>query len=346
MSKNKLKFVVFIVSFLAFIFFCPDFIRASEYEINVSSIEGLSYGNKLNEATIVGSSEIEGEFSFYQGDSVLKDIGEIDVEIVFTPSDLQTYSSKKVTIKGNVSPRKISVFFYTPLYKQYDGNTTIDLPDCSYVGIIDNEVNVVGKLVGVLDGSYVGQGIGVTLSGVTIEGENSECYYIDFYEHTARIYPSTLEKEGENATIIRLERDVYVDTIYSLKVVVDEEERLIKDKYTSFLTYSYEVYNHNNQLINVEGKYDVLMSIDESVINIERLNVYELTSKGEYKELAYAYKNGKIHFIIDNGSSIVFATRNIEYGLIVLFSGILVFSLLFVVVYRYRNNKVREYKRY
>jgi hypothetical protein len=345
-SKNKLKFLIFVVSFLALFLIDNKQIKAIDYNVSVESVSNLVYGNKLKDGTITGESEIEGEFSFYDSDLVLDNVGTKSIDIIFTPQDLNNYSSKRITVDVEVSRKKISVVFSTPIYKQYDGNSSISLPEYSYVGIIDNEIEVVGTLTATLAATYVSEDIPLVLSGVTLVGDKANCYYIDLEEHTARIYPSRLEKGGENATYIDLDKDVYVDISYSLKVEKINEAVSVNKKYTSFLRYNYEVYSHNNVKLSVDSKFKIMMKIDKEVMEKERLKVFELTSSGEYKELEYFYQEGVIYFSIDSDSSLVLTTRDIEYELIVLFSGVLLFSLVFIVIYRFKNSRIKEYKSY
>lgn len=345
MSKNKLKFLLFFSFSLLFMFVNNNYVNAQDYNISINSLEGLTYGNKLKDVKINGNSEgVEGTFYFYNQEYVLDTVGEIELEIFFVAKN--SSEVKSITVTKEVLPKKISVWFENPLYKQYDGLSTLNLPNYSYVGIINNEVSVEGTLIGNVTATYVGDAIPVVLSGVTIVGEKSDCYYLDLLEHNARIYPSVLEKNGENASKITLDKDVYVDISYSLNVKKDNGNELIDNKYTSFAKYSYEVYDYNNEKINVSGKYDILMKIDEDVMNKERLKVFELTKDGEYKELVYTYRNGEIHFKMDSTSSLVLSTRDIEYHFIILFSAILIFSLIFVIVYRLKNSKIKEYKEY
>lgn len=344
MSKNKLKFVIFIAFSFFFMFVNFTFIHASEYEANVTNLDGLVYGNKLKDVKIEGTSSVEGTFVFSNPDIVLDDVGEINIDIIFIPEN--EGEVKRITVTKEVVARKISIAFDTPLYKQYDGDTSLKLPNYSYVGIIDDEVSIEGELIATLSATYVSEGIGVILSGVNIIGEKSDCYYLDLLEHTARIYPSVLEKAGENATKIYLKDDVYIDISYSLKVVKKDDKDLIDNKYTSFAKYGYEVYSHNNEKLDIKGKFNISMKINESEMNKERLKLFELTKDGEYKELIYTYKDGEIKFEMDNDSYLVLSTRNIEYHFIILFSMILLFSLIFVIVYRLKNSKIIKYKQY
>ena len=101
-----------------------------------------------------------------------------------------------------------------------------------------------------------------------------------------------------------------------------------------------------NNLIDINSDYRVIMNIDESIVNRERFHLFELTSDGEYKEIKYSYSDNKISFAIKSDSCVIFATRNIEYNLIMLFSGILLFYLLFIIVYRIKNSRIKVSKRY
>ena len=151
-----------------------------------------------------------------------------------------------------------------------------------------------------------------------------------------------LEKEGSNATQINLDKDVYVDTKYSLVVNVSDDNTSIDSKYTSFKKIEYIVYNHNNVELDVKGNYKVSMSVRSEDVNKYRFTLFELTNTGEYKEIEYTYKNGKIEFNIDSTSKVIFATRDIEYHFIYLFSGVLFFSLLFIIVYRVKHSRMKE----
>ena len=347
MSKNKLKFVIFIFAFLSFLVFKSDFVLANDYTISIESVDNLVYGNKLKDGYINGKSSISGEFSFYKQENVINSVGETEIEIIFTPDDLENYETKKVNFVANVEKRKIFVIFEAPIYKQHDGGTGVNLPCFSYGGIINNEVNVAGTLVGNFSATYVGEDIPIVLSGITIEGEKSEYYYVDLLEHSGRIYPSKLEKGGENATIINLDKGVYVDVGYSLKVSKEDYNTSIcNDMYTSFLKYSYIVYNHNGVKMDVDGNFKVQMSISQEIMNTERIKLFELTSDGEYKKLDYSYIDGEIRFSIASQSELVICARNIEYKFIFLFSAILLFSLIFVIVYRWKNSRIKEYKEY
>lgn len=342
MIKNKLKFVIFFCCFLLFLIVGNNKVSASEYNVEVTSIEGLVYGSELKNAKIKGNSSIEGSFSFYNSDIILDSVGNVNIEVLFVPSDLDNYDVKKINVLSYVSRRKIEIIFNGVIRKQYDGLSSINLPAYSYEGIIDDEVSVVGNLKGELKGIYVGEDIGIVLSGVEIVGEKKDCYYLDLLEHRGHVYPSTLEKEGENATKITLDKNVYVDTRYRLQVSVNEEVKKINSDYSSFKKFNYNVYNHNNVKIDVEGKFNVMMIANKEDINNERFALFELTRDGEYRQIDYDYHDGKLIFEIDSDSSVVFTTRNIEYDLLILFGGILLFSLVFVIVYAIKNSKMKE----
>lgn len=337
MGKNRIGLWLFISIGMLFCFFSSAKVNAQDYNIEVESVENLIYGNRLEEAQIIAHSDIEGSFVFSDPSIVLDNVGNIELSIQFRAKNIEY--TENITFLSVVSPRKISVVFERPIYKQYNGDTSIQLPTHEYAGIINDEVSVEGVLNGELLGSYVGEGIGVVLSGIEVIGEKKDCYYIDLTEHSARIYPSVLEKDGENHTKIFLENDMYVDIGYSLKVVETEIKAPVGDKYTSFVKYEYLVYNHNNSILEFTDKYKISMKVNDEILKNERLGVFELDKNGEYSELEYQIADGVISFEINRESSIVFATRNIEYNLILIFSAFLLVIFTFIGVYRIINVK-------
>jgi hypothetical protein len=121
---------------------------------------------------------------------------------------------------------------------------------------------------------------------------------------------------------------------------------LIDKKYTGFKEYKYLVYSHNNVLLDVEGDFQVKMEIDKEIEKMERFYVFELTKSGEYKKIEYNIEDGHISFIIQSDSSVVFATRNIEYHFIILFASVLLFYLVFIIVYRWKHSRMIVNKKY
>lgn len=324
------------VGFL-FLLFSNAKVEALDYNIRVDSVENLVYGNTLKDAYIVGDSDIEGEFVFVNPNQVIDTMGNMEINIKFVASNIDY--TEYIKFIYEVSPRKISVVFNEPLYKQCDGSTSIVLPTYNYDGIIENEVNVIGTLKGELLASYVGEDIGVVLSGISIDGEKSDHYYLELNEHKARVYPSVLEKDGENYTRITLEKDVYVDIGYSLKVVETKVNEIVENKYTSFAKYDYLVYSHTNEIMEIDGRYIINMKVNDAILNNERLGVFQLNNAGEYKEIEYQIKDGFISFVLDKDCSVIFATRNIEYYLIIIFTLFLIVIFSFIFIYRYVNMK-------
>jgi hypothetical protein len=94
--------------------------------------------------------------------------------------------------------------------------------------------------------------------------------------------------------------------------------------------------------LNVKGNYTVALKISEDKMSKERLTVFELDENGEYHELEYTYTNGTMYFEIDADSEVVFTTRDIENNLIVVFMGVLLFSLIFMLVSLIKNSRISE----
>lgn len=340
-SKKGLKIFVFIFMGLLISFVDNSKVSALDYSLSVDSVENLVYGNEYGEGTINGTTDIQGEFSFEHEDDKINDVGQTSVDIIFTPQDTR-YPIKKLTINAVIEQRKISVVFDSLLHKQYDGTTNLQLPEYRYDGILNDEVSIVGDLKATLESGYVGETVLVDFSGIEIQGTKKDFYYLDLENHTARIYPSTLQNYGHNATTIMLDDDVFVDIGYSLKVDKKDVNENIENLYTSFAKYDYVVYNHKGIVENVDGQYKVTMNLSNDIMNMKRLELFELTNSGEYKELNYTYKDGKISFSIDSHSSFVLATRDIEYKFIWLFSSILFIYACAIVVSKVRNEKVKS----
>ena len=106
------------------------------------------------------------------------------------------------------------------------------------------------------------------------------------------------------------------------------------------MEYEFIVFDHNGNQTNVNGKYNVSLKIDNDKFSKERLEIFEKTSDNKFIKLNYTYDEGVMRFEIDSDSNIVFTTRNIEYHFILIFSGIILFSAIYVVCYRLVNSKI------
>ena len=341
MSKNKFKVIVFMGVLVANLLLSCKIIKAIEYEVEIQGLENLTYGNELEEVKVIGNSQIEGKFSIENSNRRLDEVGEIDLVIKFDPTD-SSYESKIINYPATVEPKKVEIIFADRIYKQYDGTSEIKLPDYSYIGIIEDEVEVEGKITGSLLTTYPSENVPLTLGGIHLEGEKKDCYQLVLDGHEAIIYPAKLEKGGDNATIITLPKNLYIDVNYILKVNNKEENRKVNDLYTSFLSYSYQVFNHSNIELKLNSKVKFNMVVSSYYMNKERLKLFELTSDGEYKEIEYRYINGRLLFEMESDSQLVLATRNIEYDFIVFFSSILVISVGLGIVYYRKNSKIKS----
>ena len=117
MSKNKLKYLLFFMISIA-LFLFPDKINAQDYTVSVSEIVNLNYGDKMGDARIIGTSSIEGVFSFYDENVVINNMDNVVIDVIFTPYDLDKYQSKRISVETSVLPRVISIVFDAPIYSQ------------------------------------------------------------------------------------------------------------------------------------------------------------------------------------------------------------------------------------
>ena len=118
---------------------------------------------------------------------------------------------------ADVAKKNIEIIFDSPIYKRYDGTEQVDLPQHSYIGIINNEVTVVGDLQGSFNGSYVAEEVGITLSGVVLEGEKKDCYTLVLTGHYGRIHPSYVN-DVSNSVSIEFGENVYVDVMATVNM--------------------------------------------------------------------------------------------------------------------------------
>lgn len=343
MERFKVKKVIFMI-FLAiflFIFTQTGYVSAQEdYTIEIESVTGLTYGDAISKGRIVIKEQsVPGEVFFQHPDRIVNTAGEYTVWVTFKPTDMETYGNGvSIPFVADVAKKNIEIIFDSPIYKRYDGTEQVDLPQYSYIGIINNEVTVVGDLQGSFNGSYVAEEVGITLSGVVLEGEKKDCYNLVLTGHYGRIHPTYIN-DVSNRVSIEFSENVYVDVLATVDMKNIIEVKKVNKLYTSFMLYEFSVYDHNNQQLDVRGNYTVGLKIDEDIISKERLEVFELSSNNEYKELSYTYNNGVMRFEMDPNSQIVFTTRNVEYGYIILFCGILLVSLGIIVVYWFTTSR-------
>lgn len=337
---KKVIFMIFMAISL-FIFTQNEYICAQDdYTIEIDGVTGLTYGDQISDGEIViGEQSVPGEVFFQHPDRIVNTAGEYTVWVTFSPTDKVTYGNGvSIPVITNVAKKNIEVIFDSPIYKRYDGTENVDLPTHSYLGIINNEVTVVGDLQGKFNGSYVAEEVGITLSGIILEGEKKDCYNLVLTGHYGRIHPAYVH-DVSNRVSIEFSENVYVDVLATVDMKKVDESNDVNRLYTSFMSYEFSVYDHNNQQLHVQGNYKVGLKIDASIFETERLQVFELNSNNEYKELSYTYNNGVMKFEMDPESRIVFTTRDVEYGYIILFCGVLAVSLLVIVGYWFTTSR-------
>ena len=346
MERFGIKNVIYL-TFLAifmFIFTQCNIVSASDsddYEVEIE-IVGLEYGDKYGDGEIVVKKQtIPGEFVYLYPNDVVNRTGIINIGINFIPQDRDTYGTSYMSVEVEIRAIDVVIVFDSPIYKQHDGTDFAPLPEYSINGIIHDSVSVVGELVGKYSTTLVSDDIPIILSGISLEGEYSGAYNLILDGHTGRIHPSYLQDVANRVTL-DLDENVFISGNYNLNLKKENTNDLINEKYTAFSKYGFIVYDQNNRQLDIQGNYKVALKIDEKIVKKERIALFELDENNNYKELEYTYEGGILYCNIDTNSEVVFATRNIEYHFIILFSGILLFSLGFVVVYVIKNSKINK----
>ena len=334
---KKVIFTIFISIFLFFITQTNKVCAFEDYIADVERVDGLVYGNEISTGEIVVKSQnIEGTFMFSHPDRIVNSAGTISVWVTFIPKDTATYGNGvSMPVSAYVAKRNIEVIFNSPIYKRYDGTDSIVLPEYEYAGILysditENSIGVVGELVAKYSGSYVAEEVGVILSGISIEGPKKDCYNLVLTGHTGRIHPAYVRDVSNNVSI-EFDENVYVDVLATVRVKKEADNKDVNKDYTSFMLYDFSIYDHNNEKLDVGGNYSVQLRVDKHLIETERLEIFELNKNNEYIKLDYTYNEGVMVFVIKADSQIVFTTRDVEYNIIFVLSGILVFSFVFVV---------------
>ena len=216
---KKVIFMIFMAIFL-FIFTQTGFVSAQEdYTIEIESVTGLTYGDTISKGRIVIKEQsVPGEVFFQHPDRIVNTAGEYTVWVTFKPTDVNAYGNGiSIPFVADVAKKNIEIIFDSPIYKRYDGTEQVDLPQHSYIGIINNEVTVVGDLQGSFNGSYVAEEVGITLSGVVLEGEKKDCYTLVLTGHYGRIHPSYVN-DVSNSVSIEFGENVYVDVMATVNM--------------------------------------------------------------------------------------------------------------------------------
>jgi len=345
-ERFKVKNVIYLtfMAIFVFIFMQTNIVSAgdpADYTVDIT-IEGLEFGDRYGDGEIVVIEQsIPGTFSFVYPDDIVNQTGVINIGVNFIPEDRDTYATMYMSIEVEIEAIDVIIVFDSPIYKQHDGTDEAILPTYSVNGIIHDSVSVIGVLEGKYATTLISDNIPIILSGLSLQGTYSGAYNLVLDGHTGRIHPSYLQDLANRVTL-DLDDDVFISGNYNLNLKSEKESKIVNEKYTSFNKYSFLVYDQNGRKLEIKGKYEVSLRVDDKIMKKERLALFELDENNNYKELEYTYNNGIIYFEMDTDSSLVFTTRNVEYHFIIIFSGILLFSLGFVVVYTIKNSKINE----
>lgn len=341
MSK-RLLFIMFILICGCVFLLAEKTIVKADYAVIVKKpvSEDIVYGHPLYSSKLKdGVSSVEGIYTWKDENKVL-DVGEHEETVIFTSVNGETI---EFNVDINVIPKRVYIEFENDLKKQYDGNDCISNVVYVVKGVIDSNVYVKGEISVKLDSVFVGVDIGVDVSGLSLEGEGKENYYLDLSGFVATIYPNQIEKFGNEKNKVVFSDGVYVPVNSILRI---EEENLnleIKDHEIKKV-YRLDVISEGLK-VDVDKKITVKLKIDENDLNYKRLVVYNYYN-GSYTPVDYEYSNGQLVYSCVGLGSLVIASENYNYTWVYIISIIFMIMICAVVfvVYRKKYNRIQRYK--
>ena len=265
----KKRFIVAFICFLiAFLFCGATKIKAQDVEIVEKPIASeIIYGEPLFQSVLSGGkANMEGKFYWEDGLTVLE-VGQYSQSVLFTPFNTD-YAPIRIVVDVKVNKKKVGVKFEGDIYKQYDGNSSITLPNYVIEGIVDKSVYVRGTLLGELETVLIGSSK-VVLSGLELIGEKKDNYYLDLQGHVAVIYPNYVEKFGPIKNRVDFSKEIYVPLDSVLYVDKIDEVKIKKQYYD--IKHVYDIYlKSNDERIEVEDEVCVKVKVDDKNFNYTR----------------------------------------------------------------------------
>lgn len=343
--KNKTFFIIFLCCMLLFFFGNDTTIKANDISIlSYPSASDLVYGQPLFESKLVGGqASVEGAFKWKDEHKSLMDVGVSSQEVLFIPND-SSYSTLVMKVEVKVNKRRVYIKFEDDLYKQYDGNVTLKLPNYVVGGIIDSDVYVGGNLKGTTASVLVGNNIEVNLEGLELKGENKDNYYLDLSGFYATIHPKAIEKFGSIKNKIEFGEGIYVPVnslIYNDKIdssSLSKNGYSIKEIYDLYIKSSYS-------RVDVSGDVSVKVMVDATSLNYKRIKIYNYYNN-EFQEVDYEYIDGYLYYTARGLGKIVIAQKDYNYSWIYVLVSSMVVIIAGVVFSKYLKDrkKINRYK--
>lgn len=322
--RIKTYFIIFSFWMLFFFFGLNIKVDAKEiYILSYPSASDLTYGEPLFESKLTGGkASVEGHFKWKEANKSLMEIGTSNEDVLFIPED-SSLDILIMKIEVKVNKRRVYIKFEDNLYKQYDGNVGLDLPNYVIGGIIDSSVYVAGDLKGTTASVLVGDNIGVNLEGLELKGEKKDNYYLDLKGFYATIHPKVIEKFGGIKNRVEFSENVYVP-VDSL-VFVDEINSNGLSKSGFEIKSIYDLYIKSSySRIEVSGDVGVRVKIEQADLDYRRIKIYNYYND-EFQQLDYKYIDGYLYYNCSGLGKLVIAQEDYNYSWVYI-------SLVFVLI--------------
>ncbi len=305
--------------------------------------EEIPYGSPLFESELSGGmASVEGTF-YWKEDTKVLGVGDHEEQVIFEPFD-NNYEKVELSVNITIIPKKVYVRFEDEIRKQYDGNNLLELPSYVVVGIVDEDVYVKGKLKGVFSSIIVGENIGVELSGLSLEGKNSNNYYLGLDGYTGSIHPRIIEKMGEIKNKIELDDNTYVPINSTIFVDKGDSSKYGLDNYVVWS--AWDVYlKSGNERVEVDGKVSAKIFIGEEKIKNRRVQVYSVYD-GVYEKLEYEYLDGYLQYSSNGLGVLLVVEEQVDYWWLLIVGVILLSGLIlfWIVKKGHKKEKINKYK--
>lgn len=340
--KRKITLITIIcVTFL--FFFCAYKVEALETIIEeYPTSSDISYGEPLFQSKLDGGrANVDGVF-YWKNEKKILEVGTYTEMVVFQPFN-SDYEEKEILVDIVVNRRRVYIKFEDDIYKQYDGTTSITLPNYIVGGVIDSGVFVRGNLEGQLESSLVGESV-VNLSGVELVGAKSFNYYLDLNGFRATIYRTSVEKFGNIKDKVEFGLNTYVANDAVIYVEKVENHAIEKKGYNVYDVY--DIYlKSDEERIDISDKVNVKVKIDENSLNYRNFEVYNYYN-GSYQKLDFKYEDGYILYTADGLGNLVFMQKIESYWWIYVCLGvfILVCCMLWIIKSLSSREKINKYK--
>ena len=342
---NKRKFIFYLALIIINFYLFNNFKISADDSLIVEKpvVSDIYYSQPLFVSQISGgTTRAEGKFQWKNGYEVFE-VGEYDVVAVFTPYDT-SYSQEEILLKIKVLPKRVFLKFEKELQKKYDQSDVLNVPSYIVQGIVDDSVYVSGKIAATLEKSLVAENIKVKITGLELEGEKKDNYYLDLEGYKASVHPAQLEKFAQKDKVEFLE-ETYIPVNSSFYVDELQEDKKPNDKYKFIKAYNSRIVDKVEK-VDVSTKVKMKIKVKEDLNKIKRLKIFHLYN-GVYEEVKeYEYKEGYLLYSGNGVGITVIVQKKPNYVWLYIIGGCVLFlGTLVIIKNKYKNRvKINKYK--